>query len=76
MIVVADADIESAIEGAVASAPAVLITTGGTGPSPTDRTPEATLRHLDRELPGVAEAIRARGLASTPMAGLTRGLAG
>lgn len=76
LIVAPDAEIGDAIERALASAPAVLITTGGTGVSPTDRTPEATRRHLDRELPGVAEAIRARGLASTPKAGLSRGLAG
>ena len=56
--------------------PAVIITTGGTGVSPTDRTPEATSAVLDRELPGVAEAIRARGLAKTPKAALSRGLAG
>jgi len=57
-------------------APAVIITTGGTGMSPTDRTPEATAAVIDRELPGVAEAIRARGLVSTPTAALSRGLAG
>ncbi|MBB1031745.1 bifunctional molybdenum cofactor biosynthesis protein MoaC/MoaB, partial [Dietzia sp. SLG310A2-38A2] len=40
------------------------------------RTPEATAPHLDLELPGVAEAMRARGLASTPTAAMSRGLAG
>ncbi|MCU1535568.1 MAG: bifunctional molybdenum cofactor biosynthesis protein MoaC/MoaB [Glaciihabitans sp.] len=74
--VVADADIATAVRAAVATAPAVLITTGGTGVSPTDRTPEATAAVLDRELPGIAEAIRARGLATTPTAALSRGLAG
>jgi len=44
--------------------------------SPTDRTPEATLAVLDRELPGVAEAIRSHGLAATPMAALSRAVAG
>jgi cyclic pyranopterin phosphate synthase len=74
--VVADADVASELARVVASAPAVIITTGGTGLSPTDRTPEATLALLDRELPGVAEAIRARGLASTPTAALSRAMAG
>jgi len=74
--VVADADIATELGRVVASAPAVIITTGGTGLSPTDRTPEATLALLDRELPGVSEAIRARGLASTPTAVLSRAVAG
>ncbi|MFF1877624.1 bifunctional molybdenum cofactor biosynthesis protein MoaC/MoaB [Leifsonia sp. NPDC058230] len=74
--VVADADIAVAVRDAVAAHPAVVITTGGTGVAPGDRTPEATAAVLDRELPGVAEALRARGLASTPMAALSRGLAG
>jgi len=74
--VVADADIATELGRIVASAPAVIITTGGTGLSPTDRTPEATLALLDRELPGVSEAIRARGLASTPTAVLSRAVAG
>lgn len=74
--VVADADVADALATIVATSPAVVITTGGTGMSPTDRTPEATRRVLDRELPGVAEAIRAAGLAKTPTAALSRGLAG
>ena len=74
--VVADADIAASLEAVVATAPAVVITTGGTGMSPTDATPEATRALLDRELPGVAEAIRARGLANVPTAALSRGLAG
>ncbi|RWZ58258.1 bifunctional molybdenum cofactor biosynthesis protein MoaC/MoaB [Labedella populi] len=74
--IVADADVASALDDLVASAPAVIVTTGGTGMSPTDRTPEATRRLLDRELPGVAEAIRAAGAAKTPTAALSRGLAG
>jgi cyclic pyranopterin phosphate synthase len=74
--IVADADIAGGLARVVASAPAVIITTGGTGLSPTDRTPEATLALLDRELPGVAEAIRARGLAATPTAALSRAVAG
>jgi len=72
--VVADAEVASALRGALAARPAVLLTTGGTGPSPTDATPEATAALLDRALPGVAEAIRARG--GTPTAALGRGVAG
>jgi len=74
--IVADADVAAELERVLASAPAVIITTGGTGMSPSDRTPEATRRLIDRELPGVAEAIRARGLPHTPKAALSRGLAG
>ena len=75
-VVVADADIESAIRDAVAASPALLLTTGGTGIHPQDRTPEATRAVLDRELPGVAEAIREAGRAATPTAALSRALAG
>jgi cyclic pyranopterin phosphate synthase len=75
-VVVADADLEGALGGAVAGSPALVITTGGTGIHPQDRTPEATRTVLDRELPGVAEAIRAAGLAATPTAALSRALAG
>lgn len=74
--VVSDADVHHAITAALEAAPAVLITTGGTGLSPSDRTPEATQPHLDRELPGIAEAIRALGSTKTPTAALSRGLAG
>jgi cyclic pyranopterin monophosphate synthase len=75
-VVVADADVADALRGAVAGSPAVLITTGGTGVNPGDRTPEATLAVLDQELPGVAEAIRAAGRVATPTAALSRALAG
>jgi molybdenum cofactor synthesis domain-containing protein len=54
----------------------VVITTGGTGISPTDRTPEMTGRLLDYEIPGLADAIRAAGLPAVPTAVLSRGLAG
>ena len=74
--VVADAGIAGELARAVASAPSVILTTGGTGLSPTDRTPEATLALIDRELPGIAEAIRARGRAATPTAALSRAVAG
>jgi molybdenum cofactor synthesis domain-containing protein len=54
----------------------VVITTGGTGVSPTDRTPEATSTVLDYEIPGLAEAIRAQGVSKVPAAMLSRGRAG
>lgn len=72
--VVADAQIAAELTDAVRHAPDVIITTGGTGVSPTDRTPEATRAVLDRELPGIADAIRRAG--STPLAALSRGMAG
>jgi len=54
----------------------VLLTTGGTGLAPRDITPEATRRVVEREVPGIAEAIRAASLAHTPRAMLSRGIAG
>lgn len=72
----ADADIAAGLSEALREAPALVVTTGGTGASPTDATPEATLAVLDRELPGVAEAIRQRGTAKFPLAALSRGVAG
>ena len=53
-----------------------IITSGGTGPSPRDRTPEATRAWMDRELPGLAEALRAASLRETPFAVFSRGIAG
>ena len=76
IVVVPDAAVAFAVEVALQTKPALLITTGGTGIAPDDRTPEATRAVLTQELPGVAEAIRARGLASTPTAALSRGLVG
>lgn len=76
VVVVPDAEAAEALGSALASAPAVIITTGGTGPSPSDRTPEAVAAVLDVELPGIAEAIRARGRDAVPTAALSRGLAG
>jgi len=52
----------------------LVITTGGTGLTPTDRTPEATNRAADRLVPGLAELMRSAGLASTPLAALSRGV--
>ena len=54
----------------------LIVTSGGTGLTPGDRTPSATRRVIDREVPGLAELMRASGLASTPMAALSRGLVG
>ncbi len=53
-----------------------MVTTGGTGISPTDRTPEVTRALLDYEIPGIAEAIRAAGREKVPTAVLSRGVAG
>ena len=54
----------------------LIITTGGTGLTPTDVTPTATRRVIEREAPGLAELMRAAGMASTPMAALSRGVVG
>jgi molybdopterin adenylyltransferase len=54
----------------------VVLTTGGTGVAPRDVTPEATRSVIDREAPGIAEAIRADSFAKTPHALLSRGIAG
>jgi molybdenum cofactor synthesis domain-containing protein len=69
--------VAEALRAAVASAYDVVVTSGGTGITPTDRTPEMTRAVLDTDLPGVAEAIRAHGVAQgVPTAALSRGLAG
>lgn len=54
----------------------LIITTGGTGVAPTDVTPEATLKVIEREVPGIAEAMRQASLLKTPHAVLSRGVAG
>lgn len=68
--------VAEALRAAVAEGYDVVLTTGGTGISPTDRTPEMTRRVLDYEIPGIPEAIRAEGLAKVPTAALSRGTAG
>ncbi len=65
-----------ALREAVALGVDVVLTTGGTGISPTDRTPEMTALVLDHEIPGLADAIRAAGLPAVPTAVLSRGRAG
>lgn len=76
--VVADGpEVVRALSSALASRPQLLLTTGGTGLSPSDRTPELTAPLLDRLVPGIAEAIRAAGVASgVPTAMLSRAVAG
>ncbi|GLF99477.1 MogA/MoaB family molybdenum cofactor biosynthesis protein [Streptomyces yaizuensis] len=75
--VVPDGDpVEAALRAGVAAGYDVVLTTGGTGLSPTDRTPEATAAVLDRQVPGIPEAIRAHGRGAVPTAALSRGLAG
>jgi len=72
-------DDEPVIEAAIrAAAPDhdLIVTTGGTGLTPRDVTPQATRRVIDYEVPGLAEAMRADGRRSTPMAALSRGIVG
>ncbi|KRV50004.1 molybdenum cofactor synthesis protein [Wenjunlia vitaminophila] len=68
--------VEAVLREAVAAGYDVVLTTGGTGISPTDRTPEMTRRVVDFEIPGIAEAIRAAGRAKVVTAVLSRGVAG
>lgn len=68
--------VEAAVRGAIASGARVVITTGGTGISPRDLTPEGTRPVIARELPGISERIRALGADAAPAAALSRGLAG
>jgi molybdenum cofactor synthesis domain-containing protein len=69
--------VADAIAAAVAGGANAVLTTGGTGLTPTDLTPEATAPFLDREVPGIAEAIRTHGASQgVATAALSRGLAG
>ena len=76
--VVADGDpVEAALRDALRAGYDVVVTTGGTGLTPTDLTPEMTRKVLDREVPGIADAIRQEGAAAgVPASVLSRGLAG
>jgi molybdenum cofactor synthesis domain-containing protein len=65
-----------ALRDAVEAEYDLVVTTGGTGLTPTDQTPEMTRRVLERDVPGIAEAIRLQGREKVPAAILSRGLAG
>ena len=77
-VVVPDGEpVGRAIKAAVGDGARVVLTTGGTGLTPTDRTPDVTRPLLDREVPGIAESIRGHGVANqVPTAMLSRGVAG
>ncbi|MEP7193751.1 MAG: molybdenum cofactor synthesis domain-containing protein [Actinomycetota bacterium] len=77
-VVVADGpDVEAALRSAILRDVVLVVTTGGTGLTPTDGTPEATLRVVDRLVPGIAEAIRSAGVdAGVSSAMLSRGISG
>jgi len=77
-LVVADDEVEiaSLLARLADAGHRLVVTTGGTGLTPTDVTPAATRRVIEREAPGLAELMRAAGMASTPMAALSRGLVG
>lgn len=68
--------IASALEDLSAQNTDLVLTVGGTGLGPRDRTPEATRRVIDREAPGIAEAMRVAGAERNPYAWLSRGIAG
>ncbi len=77
-VVIPDGDaVEAVLRDALADGYDVVVTTGGTGLTPGDLTPEMTRRVLEREIPGIAEALRSAGAAAgVPAAILSRGLAG
>jgi molybdopterin adenylyltransferase len=68
--------VRAAVASAVQAGDRLIVTTGGTGLGPRDRTPEALLPYLDMEIPGFGEAMRAAGRRSTPLADLSRSFAG
>jgi molybdopterin adenylyltransferase len=75
--VVDDADIiESALLEHIEDGADLILTTGGTGLAPRDVTPDATIRVVERRVPGIEEAIRASAVAKTPHGLLSRGIAG
>jgi molybdenum cofactor synthesis domain-containing protein len=76
-VVVPDGEpVARALRDAIADGVDVVLTSGGTGVTPTDRTPEATRGLLDFQIPGIAEAVRAYSRDKVPAAALSRGLAG
>ncbi|GAB7041298.1 MULTISPECIES: MogA/MoaB family molybdenum cofactor biosynthesis protein [Catenuloplanes] len=76
-VVVPDGEpVAEALRAAVADRVSLVLTSGGTGITPTDRTPDVTRELLDYEIPGIAEAIRAHSRDKVPAAALSRGLAG
>lgn len=76
-VVVADGEpVESALRSALRDGCDVIVTSGGTGISPTDSTPEATAALLDYQIPGLADAIRRAGLPHVPTSVLSRGVCG
>jgi molybdenum cofactor synthesis domain-containing protein len=77
-LVIPDGDpVEAALRDAVSAGYDVVVTTGGTGLTPADLTPEMTKRVLDKQIPGIAEALRSAGAAAgVPAAILSRGVAG
>lgn len=76
-VVVADGEpVESALRAALGDNPDVIVTSGGTGISPTDSTPEATASLVDYQIPGLADAIRRAGLPHVPTSVLSRGVCG
>jgi molybdenum cofactor synthesis domain-containing protein len=76
-VVVPDGEpVVTALRLAIAEGVNVVLTSGGTGITPTDRTPDVTRPLLDYEIPGIAEVIRAYGREKVPTAALSRGLAG
>lgn len=68
--------VECSMREAIGHGSRIVMTTGGTGVSPRDLTPEGTSRVIDRLLPGIAELIRAAGIATSAAACLSRGIAG
>jgi molybdenum cofactor synthesis domain-containing protein len=76
-VVVQDGEpVGEALRQAVADGMDAVITSGGTGITPTDRTPDVTRALLDYEVPGIAEAVRAQSRDRVPTSALSRGLAG
>ncbi|KQY46304.1 molybdenum cofactor biosynthesis protein B [Cellulomonas sp. Root137] len=68
--------VERAVRAALQGGARFVVTSGGTGVGPRDRTPEGTRPVLDRELPGIAELLRREGATTVPTAVLSRGIAG